>query len=45
VLTEANEFLQNRREELQDEKAEADQKNEELRTQVKGQEEVANKRL
>ncbi len=32
VLTEANEFLQNRREELQDEKAEADQKNEELRT-------------
>jgi hypothetical protein len=32
VLTEANEFLQNKREELQDEKAEADQKNEELRT-------------
>ena len=32
VLSEANEFLQNRREELQDEKAEADQKNEELRT-------------
>jgi hypothetical protein len=32
VLTEANEFLSNRREELQEEKAEADIKNEELRT-------------
>lgn len=45
ILSDANEQLTNRKEELQDEKAEADLKNEELRTQVKAQDEVANKRL
>jgi len=45
VLGEANEFLARRREELQEEKTEAEHKREELRTSCKAQEDIASKRL
>lgn len=45
MLTEMTEQLNNKREELIEEKKLADSKNEELKTQLKAQEEIANKRL
>ena len=45
VLGEANDFLSRRREELAEEKVEAEHKREELRTAVKAQEDIASKRL
>jgi hypothetical protein len=45
VLGEANDFLARRREELQEEKTEAEHKREDFRTSVKAQEDIAAKRL
>lgn len=45
ILAESNERLQKTREELQSEKDEAELKREDLRTQVKAQEDIASKRL
>lgn len=45
VLTEANELIGKRRDEIQDEKDDAEQKREELKSQVKAQDDIANKRL
>lgn len=45
VLGEANDYLARRREELQEEKSEAEHKREELRTAVKAQDDIAAKRL
>lgn len=45
LLTEATEMLNQKRDDLAEEKKLADGKNEELKTQCKAQEEVANKRL
>ena len=45
LLSEQTEALNNRREDLTEEKKLADQKNEEYKTQFKAQEEIAKKRL
>ena len=45
MLTEMTEQLNYKRDELLEEKKLADGKNEELKTQLKAQEEIANKRL
>lgn len=45
LLTEATEMLTQKRDDLSEEKKLADGKNEELKTQLRAQEEVANKRL
>ena len=45
VLTDAVEFLSAKKEDLMEEKKLADMKNEELTTQFRAQEEIANKRL
>lgn len=44
-MTEANEYLCQKRDDLAGEKLLADMKNEEMLTQFKAQEEIANKRL
>ena len=45
LLTEATEYLNQKRDDLTEEKKMADLKNDELKTQLKAQEEIANKRL